>query len=44
MESGERAITMEELAGLIQAQEGEFIIRVEPGKGEIDGEQESIPA
>lgn len=44
MEKGEKEITMEELAGLIKAQEGEFIIRVEPGKGEIDGEQESVPA
>lgn len=40
----EKEISMEELAGLIQAKEGEFIIHIEPGEGETHGEAESISA
>lgn len=44
MEQDVKEVTMEELARMIQSQEGEFIIRVEPGKGETDGKSESVSA
>lgn len=44
MEQDEKEVTMEELVRMIQSQEGEFIIRVEPGGGETDGRSESVSA
>lgn len=44
MEQDVKEVTMEELVRMIQSQEGEFIIRVEPGEGEADGRSESISA
>ncbi len=35
-----KEVTPEELAGLIQSQDGEFIIHVELEKGESDGRNE----
>lgn len=35
-----KEVTLEELAGLIQSQEGEFIIHVELEKGKSDGREE----
>ena len=42
MEKEVKEVTVEELKRLIQSQEGEFIIRVEPGEGEADGKTESV--
>lgn len=39
MEQEVKEVTVEELTRLIQSEEGEFIIHVEPGKGERDGEE-----
>ena len=39
-----KEVTVEELKRLIQSQEGEFIIRVEPGEGDADGKTESVSA
>lgn len=36
-----KEVTPEELAGLVQSQEGEFIIHVELGKGDGDGREET---
>lgn len=36
----EREITQEELAELIQAQKGEFIIHIERGMGDDNGKEE----
>ena len=44
MEGKEKEITVEELAGLIQSQEGDFIIHVAPGEGDADGKAEAISA
>ena len=44
MEKEVKEVTVEELKRLIQSQEGEFIIRVEPGKGDADGKTESVSA
>lgn len=44
MEREVKEITVEELKKLIQSQEGEFIIRVEPGGGDADGKTESVSA
>ncbi len=44
MEEKEKEISMEELAGLIQAKEGEFIIHIEPGEEETHGETEGVSA
>ena len=41
MERKEKEITVEELARLLQSQEGDFIIHVEPGEGEGDADGES---
>lgn len=35
-----KEVTLEKLAGLIQSQEGDFIIHVELRKGEGDGKEE----
>ena len=40
MEQEVKEVTVEELICLILSQEGEFIVHVEPGKGEWDGEGE----
>lgn len=42
MEKEVKEVTLEELKTLIQSQEGEFIIRVESGKGEGYGKTESV--
>lgn len=42
MEKEIKEVTAEELKKLIQSQEGEFIIRVEPEKGDADGYTEPI--
>lgn len=42
MEKEVKEVTVEELKKMIQSQEGEFIIRVEPGKGETHGKTESV--
>ena len=39
-----KEITVEELKRLIQSQGGEFIIRVESGKGDVHGKTESVSA
>ena len=44
MEKEVKEVTVEELKKLIQSQEGEFIIRVEPGEGDADGKTESVSA
>ena len=44
MERKETEVTLEELKTLIQSQEREFIIRVEPGEGDADGKTESVSA
>lgn len=44
MERERKEVTIEELIDLIQSQEGEFIIHVEPGEGEAHGNAESVPA
>ncbi len=44
MEKEIKEVTLDELAGLVQSQEGEFIIRVEPGEGDGDGTSGNIPA
>lgn len=36
----EREVTQEELAELIQAQKGEFIIHIEQGTGDDNGKEE----
>ena len=36
--------TVEELVGLIQSQQGEFIIHVEPGEEDADGEAGTVSA
>ena len=35
---------MDELVSLIQSQEGEFIIHVEPGEGDAYGDTETVSA
>ncbi len=42
MEKEVKEVTVEELKKLIQSQEGEFIIRVEPRKGDADGYTEPV--
>lgn len=42
MEREVKEVTVEELKKLIQSQEGEFFIRVEPGKGETHGKTEPV--
>lgn len=42
MEKEVKEVTMEELKNLIQSQEGEFLIRVEPGEGDTDGYAEPV--
>ncbi len=42
MEREVKEVTVEELIELIQSQEGEFIIHVEPGKGDADGYSEPV--
>lgn len=44
MEVKEKEVTVEELARLIQSQEGEFIIHVESGEGETYGDAGVISA
>lgn len=44
MEGKEKEITVEALAGLLQSQEGDFIIHVEPGEGDADGKAGAISA
>lgn len=44
MEGKEKEITVEELARLIQSQEGDFIIHVEPGEEDADGKAGAISA
>lgn len=44
MEREIKEVTVEELKELIQSQEGEFIIRVEPGEGEKHGKTKSVSA
>lgn len=39
-----KEVTVEELVGLIQSQQGEFIIHVEPGEGDADGEAGIVSA
>lgn len=39
-----KEVTVEELVGLIQSQQGEFIIHVEPGEEDADGEAETVSA
>ncbi len=36
-----KEVTLEELAELIQSQKGEFIIHVEPERGNCDGKEKS---
>lgn len=40
----EKEVTMEELVRLLQSQQGEFIIRVEPGEEDADGEAGTVSA
>lgn len=42
MEKEVKEVTVEELKRLIQSQEGEFIIHVEPGEGDAYGHTESV--
>lgn len=42
MEREVKEVTVEKLKKLIQSQEGEFIIHVEPGEGDADGKAESV--
>ena len=42
MEKEVKTVTVEEFKRLLQSQEGEFIIRVEPGEGDADGKTESF--
>lgn len=44
MEREVKEVTLEELKTLIKSQEGEFIIRVEPGEEDADGKTESVSA
>lgn len=44
MEKEIKEVTAEELIRIINSQEGEFIIRVEPGKGDSDGRTETVSA
>lgn len=44
MEIKEKEVTLEELAKLIQTQEGEFIIRVEPGEGDAYADAGTVSA
>ncbi|MGN1196853.1 MAG: hypothetical protein ACI4TA_04575 [Acetatifactor sp.] len=44
MEKEGKEVTVEELKKMIQSQEGEFIIHVEPGEGDDDGKTESVSA
>lgn len=44
MEKEIKEVTAEELIRLINSQEGEFIIRVEPGKEDADGKSETVSA
>lgn len=39
-----KEVTVEELLDLMQSQEGEFIIHVELGEGETNGNKESVSA
>lgn len=39
-----KEVTVEELVGLIQLQQGEFIIHVEPGEEDADGEAGTVSA
>lgn len=39
-----KEVTVEELVGLIQSQQGEFIIHVEPGEEDADGEAGTVSA
>lgn len=39
-----KEVTVEELVVILQSQEGEFIIHVEPGEGEAYGEAGAISA
>ena len=39
-----KEVTVEELVGLIQSQQGEFIIHVEPGEEDADGAAETVSA
>lgn len=39
-----KEVTMEELAEILQSQQGDFIIRVEPGEEDADGEAGTVPA
>lgn len=43
MRNQEKEVMLEELASLIQAQEGEFIIHVELGEGDSYGVSETVP-
>lgn len=40
----EKEVTMEELVRLLQSQQGEFIIHVEPGEEDADGEAGTVSA
>lgn len=40
----EKGVTMEELVKLMQLQKGDFIIRVEPGEEDADGEAGTVSA
>lgn len=40
----EKEITMDELVRLLQSQQGEFIIRVEPGEEDADEEAGTVSA
>ena len=42
MEETQKELTMKELLELVQRQEGEFIIRIEPGGGGADAATESL--
>ena len=44
MEREVKEVTVAELIDLIQSQEGEFIIHVEPGEEDADGKTESVSA
>ena len=39
-----KEVTVEELVGLIQSQQGEFISQVEPGEEDADGEAGTVSA
>lgn len=44
MEVKEKEVTMEELVRLLQSQQGEFIIRVEPGEEDAYGDAGAVSA